>query len=165
MSIANSNIHPPRGFSRILWRLPIWFYRANLGWLLTDHFLLLNHVGRKSGKVRQAVIEVVMRDGVNDVYYVASGFGPDSDWHQNLLKTPQAEIQAGRRRAKVKADVLPLLEAESVLMDYARRYPNAIRNLAKIIGYKIGKGDIDYGAFAQAVPIVALKVIQNNKEA
>jgi len=164
MTIANSHIHPPRGLSRLLWRLPIGLYRAHLGWLLTSHFLLLEHVGRKSGQVRQAVIEVVQRDKVNDVYYIAAGFGQSSDWYQNLLKTPRAKIQSGFRKADVLAEVLPIEQAGNIIMDYARRYPTAIRTLARIIGYEAGKGEVDYRAFAKVVPIVALKVCAKAQE-
>jgi len=160
MGIPNSNVHPPRGFTRILWRLPIWLYRANLGWLLTEHFLLLYHVGRKSGQVRQVVVEVVMRDKADDVYYIAAGFGPSSDWYQNLLKTPQARIQSGFRKVDVTAEIMSVEKAERVILDYARRYPAAIRMLARILGYEVGKGEEDYRGFARVVPIVALKVIR-----
>jgi len=44
-------------------------------------------------------------------------------------------------------------------MDYARRYPTAIRTLARIIGYEVGKGEFDYHGFAKVFPIVALKVV------
>ncbi|MEW6094790.1 MAG: nitroreductase family deazaflavin-dependent oxidoreductase [Chloroflexota bacterium] len=159
MTIAHSKIHPPRGFSRTLWRLPIWLYRAHLGWLITSHFLLLEHVGRKSGQVRQVVLEVLKRDKANDVYYLAVGFGSSSDWYQNLLKTPRAKIQSGFRKADVIAEILSIDEAGEIIMDYARRYPFAIRTLARIVGYEIGKGEVDYREFAKIVPIVALKVI------
>lgn len=158
MTIAHSKIRPPRGLGRTLWRLPIWLYRANLGWLLTSHFLLLEHVGRKSGQVRQAVLEVLKRDKIHDVYYLAAGFGPKSDWYQNLLKTPQARIQSGLRKADVMAEVLSMEEAGHIILDYARRYPIAIRTLARVIGYEVGKGEVDYRGFASVVPIVALKV-------
>ncbi len=158
MNATHSHIHPPRGFSRQMWRLPIWLYRAHLGWLLTNHFLLLEHIGRKSGQVRQAVIEIVKYDKASDVYYIVAGFGPTSDWYQNLLKTPRARIQSGFRKADVLAEVLPIEQAGDVFMDYARRYPTAIRTLAKIIGYEVKKGEVDYREFAKVVPIVALKV-------
>ena len=164
MSLSSSPVHPPRGFSRTMWRLPVWLYRARLGWLITSHFLLLEHVGRQSGKARQAVIEVVKRDKANDVYYVASGFGRASDWYQNLLKTPQGKIQSGFRKADVIAEVLPMEEAGEIIMEYARRYPFAIRTLARIIGYEVKKGETDYREFAKAVPIVALKVCKNAPE-
>jgi deazaflavin-dependent oxidoreductase (nitroreductase family) len=160
----HSHIHPPRGFSRTMWRLPIWLYRAHLGWALTSHFLLLEHVGRKSGQVRQAVLEILKRDKASDVYYLAVGFGPASDWYLNLLKTPQAKIQSGFRKADVLAEVLPIEAAGEIIMDYARRYPTAIRTLARIIGYEVGKGEVDYREFAKVVPIVALKVCKNAPE-
>jgi deazaflavin-dependent oxidoreductase (nitroreductase family) len=163
MTAFPSHIHPPRGFSRLVWRLPIWLYRARLGWLLTSHFLLLEHVGRKSGQVRQAVLEVLQRDKANDVYYLAAGFGPASDWYQNLLKTPKAKILLGVRKADVTAEVVSIEEAERIITDYARRYPTAIRTLARILGYKIQKGQEDYREFAKVVPIVALKVRKNSK--
>ncbi|MEW6029871.1 MAG: nitroreductase family deazaflavin-dependent oxidoreductase [Chloroflexota bacterium] len=159
MSIANSKIHPPRGFSRMFWRLPIGLYRIGLGWLLTSHFLMLEHVGRRSGQVRRAVIEIVKRDKTNDVYYLAAGFGPSSDWYQNLLKTPSAKIHSGFRKADVIAEVRSIEEAERIFLDYAHRYPTAIRTLARIIGYEVGKGEFDCRGFAKMVPIVALKVV------
>ena len=63
-----------------MWRLPILFYKAHLGWLLGDRFLLLIHTGRVSGETRQAVLEVIRHDKAEIVYYVASGFGEKSDW-------------------------------------------------------------------------------------
>ncbi len=158
MTATRTTVHPPRGLSRLLWRLPIWLYRAHLGWLITDHFLMLEHIGRHSGQSRQAVIEIVKYDKGSDVYYVASGFGRTSDWYQNLLKTPQARIQSGVRKATVTAEVLSCEDGQRILADYAHRHPAAIRALAKLIGYKIETQEIDYAEFAQVVPIVALKV-------
>jgi hypothetical protein len=45
--------------SRTLMRAPIWIYRARLGFLFGSRMLLLEHVGRKSGRRRQAVLEIV----------------------------------------------------------------------------------------------------------
>lgn len=161
MTLIDSKIHPPRGCSRLLWRSPIWLYRANLGWLFGERFLLLNHVGRRSGQVRQAVIEVIKVDGSRNTYYVAAGFGPTSDWYQNLLKAPLAEIWTGRRRRRVKAGILSLSEAEGIIKDYARRHPFAMRSLAKVIGYEMKGGEVDYQAFVRTIPVVSLQVIED----
>jgi hypothetical protein len=79
---------PPRGFKRMLLRAPIWCYRLGCGWLLGKRFLLLHHLGRNSGLPRQTVLEVVKYDADTDTYFIASGFGKQSDWYRNLLKTP-----------------------------------------------------------------------------
>ena len=45
-------VEPPAGFTRAVFRLPIHLYRLRLGWLFGNRLLLLNHIGRVSGKAR-----------------------------------------------------------------------------------------------------------------
>ena len=104
-------INPPRGFIRLLWRAPIWIYRTGFGWLMGNRYLLVNHIGRKSGLPRQAVLEVVDYDIDSGTYTIASGFGAKSDWYQNLLKTPETTIQVGQKKLAVTA--VPLLPEEA----------------------------------------------------
>ncbi|MEZ4615481.1 MAG: nitroreductase family deazaflavin-dependent oxidoreductase [Caldilineaceae bacterium] len=89
---------PPTGISRFLFRLPIQLYRLHLGWLLGRRFVLINHIGRKSGQVRQVVVEVVRHDQTTDSYIVCSGFGRQAQWYQNLLATPAVTIQVGAQQ-------------------------------------------------------------------
>ena len=84
MSHKVREVNPPSGFSRLLWRAPIWLYRAGLGWMMGNRFLLLNHIGRKSGLPRQAVVEVVVSNDEEGTFTIASGFGAKSDWYQNI---------------------------------------------------------------------------------
>jgi deazaflavin-dependent oxidoreductase (nitroreductase family) len=111
--------HPPRGFLRLLLRLPIWFYRLNLGWLLGQRFLLLTHTGRKSGKTYHTVIEVVNYDPETDIYTVASGWGESADWYRNILKTPGVTVQVGRKKFKARALPLTVSEGHEKLFAYA----------------------------------------------
>ncbi|RME46693.1 MAG: nitroreductase family deazaflavin-dependent oxidoreductase [Chloroflexi bacterium] len=159
-----STVQPPQGWKRIVWRLPIWLYRARLGRLLGGRFLLLTHTGRKSGLPRYAVVEVMRHDPVTNTYYVASGFGEKSDWFRNIMKTPQVTIQVGRRQMPAIAERLSLEDAERELLDYARRHPRALRNLARILGYRIENTEEDIRALAQMVPIVAFRVREQSKE-
>lgn len=150
------DVQPPRGLARLGWRAPIWFYRLGLGGLLGERFVLLNHVGRKSGQPRQAVLEVVQHDKENGVYVVASGFGEKSDWFQNIIAQPEVTIQVGRRRMPARAERLPLPQAAAVMLDYTHRHPAALRNLAGILGYRTDGSDADARFFAEVIPIVAL---------
>jgi deazaflavin-dependent oxidoreductase (nitroreductase family) len=130
----------PRGLLRWFFRIPIWFYRLGLGWLLGSRFLLLHHIGRKSGLPRQTVLEVVNYDKATDTYYIAVGFGPKTDWYRNLLQTPEATIQVKQRKLKITADPLtPEASAEAVV-GYARRHPTAARNLSRLLGYNVQQG-------------------------
>jgi deazaflavin-dependent oxidoreductase (nitroreductase family) len=151
------DVRPPRGLSRIFFRLPILLFRIGLGWLLGEHFLLLTHTGRRTGLPRQAVLEVVRHDPATDTYFVASGWGEKSDWFRNIQKTPEVEIQVGRRRLRAVAERLPLEEAEGELLDYARRHPTAIRSLARMIGYRISGSEEEIRALARRIPIVAFR--------
>lgn len=157
MTASTHEVQPPRGWKRILWRLPIWLYRARLGWLLGQRFLLLTHIGRKSGLPRQAVLEVVRHDSATNTYFVASGFGEKSDWFRNVMKTPQVTIRVGRHEMVATAERLPLEGAERELLDYARRHPAALRNLARVLGYRIENTEEDVRTLAQVVPIVAFR--------
>ena len=70
------NVRPPTGVRRIAFRAPMYLYRLGLGWLFGDRLLLLNHIGRVSGKPRQTILEVVTHDRADGSLVVASGWGP-----------------------------------------------------------------------------------------
>jgi deazaflavin-dependent oxidoreductase (nitroreductase family) len=114
MVTKTKDVQPPRGLARLAWRAPIWLYRLRLGGLLGERFLLLNHIGRRSGRPRQAVLEVMYRDGGGGAYFVASGFGERSDWYRNVMVHPDVTIQVGRRRMATRAERLPLPQATQV---------------------------------------------------
>lgn len=143
---------PPTGLRRVLWRLPILMYRLRLGRLLGGRFMLLQHVGRVSGKPRQAVLEVVDHDDRGHV--AASGFGPRSDWYQNVVKTPDVTIQVGGRAIPVTAVPLSADESVEIMAGYARRHPAAARKLGKLMGFVIDGTAEDYREVGRHVPFV-----------
>ncbi|MGC9540727.1 nitroreductase family deazaflavin-dependent oxidoreductase [Streptomyces sp. UG1] len=148
---------PPTGWRRLAFRLPIRLYHAGLGPLLGKRFLLLHHTGRKSGRERQGVLEVVSYDRDTDTWTVASGFGPKSDWYQNLRHRPQAVIQFGRRRFSVTAHFLSPEEGADVMADYARRHPRAARRLASLMGFSVDGSEAAYRRIGEATPFVRLE--------
>ncbi|MFI6906189.1 nitroreductase family deazaflavin-dependent oxidoreductase [Nonomuraea sp. NPDC050394] len=124
---------PPRGWRRTMWRLPIALYRAGFGWMMPRRVMLLTHTGRSSGEPRQAVIEVVARDGRSVV--AASGFGKRADWYQNVLKTPEVTIQIGAHARPAVAVPLPAEEGADIMATYAARHPRAARRLCDLMGF------------------------------
>ena len=48
-----------KGILARLFRVPVYLYRWHLGWLFGHRCLLLTHIGRRSGRKRQTVLEVV----------------------------------------------------------------------------------------------------------
>ena len=149
---------PPKGMARWFMRMPITLYRLGLGGLMGGRFLLLNHVGRKSGLPRQVVLEVVNHDAATGVFTVASGFGTASDWYRNLQATPDVTIQVRRKRMAVTAHFLSQAEGGERMMDYARRYPRAALALSKTLGYPVGDGTPnDYRTVGEGIPFVAFR--------
>lgn len=148
---------PPSGLSRLLFRLPIFLYRLGLGGVMGGRFVLLNHIGRKSGQPRQAVVEVVRHDPANDSYIIASGFGEKAQWFQNLVHTPDITIQVGRRKLPVHARRLSPQEGADEMAGYARRNPQAARSLSRFMGFEVDGTDAGYRQLGQQLPFIALE--------
>jgi deazaflavin-dependent oxidoreductase (nitroreductase family) len=77
------------------WSLPL--YRLRLGWLLGHRFLLITHVGRKSGKTRRTCVMVLRFDARSGEAFVAAG-SLRADWYQNIRASPAVQAAAGARR-------------------------------------------------------------------
>jgi len=147
----------PTGALRVFMRFPIWLYRLKLGGLLGGRFLCLHHIGRVSGQVRKAVVEVMRYDQVSDAYMIVSGYGRRSQWYQNLKKSPAVDIEVGRKKLRVMADFLSVQQGEAELRGYAERYPKAWAALAKSMGYMNGGKLADFSEISEYLPVIALR--------
>ena len=146
-------VQPPAGVTRFLFRVPICFYRVRLGWLFGHRLLLLNHIGRVSGKLRRTILEVAEYDG--DSYVVASGWGPNAAWYRNILHTPDVTIQVETRTIPVTAIPLDKDEGGDVFVRYTSRHRTAARYmLPRVLGYSVDGSDADFRAVGQHLPFV-----------
>lgn len=147
----------PRGWLRFLLRAPILIYRLKLGWLLGQRFLLLAHTGRKSGKPRNTVLEVLRFDTVSHRCVIASGWGTRSQWYRNVLNDPRVRYTVGLNTHAGRAAPLPLERAVEELQDYARRHPAALRKLTQLMIGETYVGSPDqYARLAARVPLLEL---------
>ena len=154
---------PPTGLMRSFYRAPIVFYRAGLGWILGGRFLMLTHIGRVTGKERNVVLEVVRYDGEGNAHYVASGWGMQSDWLQNILKDPHVKVQFKRRSFPAFAERLSVEDAELEMLDYGRRHPAALKQLARLMGFRIESTESAYRELGRYVPIIRLQEVSTEK--
>lgn len=124
--------------TRWLVRAPIWSYRAGLGFLFGSRLLMLEHIGRDSGRRRFVVLEVVDHPAPN-VYVSASGFGPRAHWYRNIQADPNVRVSCGLRR-HVAAIATPMTDEESAaaLQRYAAQHPKAWANLRATIEAAVG---------------------------
>lgn len=150
----------PTGALRLAFRLPIYLYRLDLGWLLGHRFVLLTHRGRKSGRVRQTVLEVVHYEPSTRETVVVSGWGERSDWYRNLEVQPALEVRIGRERYVPEQRFLTPREVYAEIADYERRHPWAVRILAPLLGFRLGGSDAARRAFAGSLRMVAFRPLQ-----
>ncbi|WP_420631325.1 nitroreductase family deazaflavin-dependent oxidoreductase [Candidatus Leptofilum sp.] len=148
---------PVTGLKKFFFRAPLLFYRIGLGGLLGKRFLLLNHIGRKSGQPRQAVLEMVNYHPETNTHFIAVGFGKKSDWYLNILAQPKVDIQVGWRKLAVTAVPLTPDQSGEAMADYARRYPTAAKNLVKFIGYTASTEEEYRTLGRESIPFIALE--------
>jgi deazaflavin-dependent oxidoreductase (nitroreductase family) len=145
---------PPRGIKAKFWRMPIWIYRLGLGWLLGEKALLLTHIGRKSGLPRQAVLEIIHAYPSENRYLVVSGFGPGSQWYQNIKSEPRVTIQVGTKKINAVAEQLEKKLAGDAIIAYAQKFPGNLKTLSRILGYEIDHSPAGYRAFGEQIPVL-----------
>ena len=127
--------YPPTGLLRILFRVPVHVYREGLGWIFGKRFVLINHVGRKTGKSHQVVVEVIeWEKGTGNVIVVA-GYGEQTQWYKNLREQSNTTIQIGNQKCTVSIELLAPADGEDIIARYLKRYGKLTEQLFSMIGY------------------------------
>lgn len=141
--------------SRRLMRTPIWIYKARAGALFGSRILMLEHVGRKSGTPRYAVLEVTDHPSP-DTYVVASGFGRKAQWFRNIQANPRVRVYAGSHAPRpATARVLDQDEADRTLAAYRNRHPKAWERMRPVLEDTLGAPITDTDT---PLPLVELKL-------
>lgn len=139
----------------MLFRAPISLYRVGLGFLLGRRFLMLEHLGRKSGQPRRTVLEVVVDDP--DAAYVAAAWGAEAQWLQNVRANPDVVFHLGSRRYETKAEIVEKRMAHELMARYASAHPKVLDRLAAFILEDPGDTPGEQAAqVAASVPMVRL---------
>ena len=153
----------PRGLARLAFRFPIRLFHAHMGWLMGHRFLLLTHTGRKSGLIRQNILEIVRYDNNTGVCVVASGWGEKSDWVRNITANPKIVYQVQNRQYTGIAERLVPEAAAQELYAYARHYKLAFRELAQFMGYRVDGSEEDIRAVGRILPMFLLRPVSKQE--
>jgi deazaflavin-dependent oxidoreductase (nitroreductase family) len=101
---------------------------------------LLNHTGRRTGRRRQTVLEVVEYRREAQEAIVMSGFGPGAQWLRNLEAGGDPEVTIARRHFAADYRLLGVDEATRVLTGYLRRHwliaPMIRMVLSRLLGWR-----------------------------
>jgi len=149
----------PTGVFKWFLKSPALLYRAKLGFLFGERFLMITHVGRKSGTTFHTPLEVVVHDTDTDAdtaeFIVCSGTGPNADWYRNITAQPVASIQVKNRVWTPDQRVLDSTEAADRFADYERRHTKAASKLLDSMGQSYDGTDSDRVRMMQNIPMVA----------
>jgi deazaflavin-dependent oxidoreductase (nitroreductase family) len=116
-------------------KAPTLLYRANLGWILGRRFLGVTHRGRKSGRERHTVVEVVAYNEAIPEATVLAAWGVKNHWYRNLRAEAALEVRIGRSRWRSpKQRFLSPEQIVSVLDDFQREHPITARELSRVLG-------------------------------
>lgn len=122
----------PTGLFKHILHSPVWLFRSRLGFVFGKRIVMLEHTGRRSGKLRQTPLEVVHREG--DSYILCSGTGPNADWYRNLHSNPAAGLWVGSKRYEVDQRFLGDSEAATTFARYETAHPKAADRLTDLMG-------------------------------
>ena len=149
---------PPTGLMKVILRLPIWAYRAHLGWIFGHRLVYIAHRGRTSGARREVVAEVVRFDKAVPEVTVIAAWGGTPQWFRNLKAARAIEVRIGRQRWEAPAQrFLTAEEILSTLRAYQAAHPRAFKELGPRLGFPADPQDPTWPQVAARVHAVAFR--------
>ncbi len=114
--------------------------------------LMLEHLGRSSGKSRFVCLEVVDRPRAG-LIVVASGFGVRAQWYRNVQAHPTCRVSVGwSRGVPARARLMSGEESAATLDRYQHAHPRAWRRLGGVLEAATGQPVLD-------LPMVELRLL------
>lgn len=146
---------------RLFFRAPTYLYRWHCGRLLGNRFLLLTHVGRRTGRRRETVLEVMKYRPGGSELVVMSAFGSRADWFLNIAAGPRPQVTIGPRRFVADYRILDQDEAAAMIAGYERRHrfiaPIVRTVLSRLLGWPYRGSEPDRHRLAAQMPFVAFR--------
>jgi hypothetical protein len=94
---ATTSGQNPPAFMIPFFKLPLILYRLRMGWMLGRRFMLLTHIGRRSGKVYRSVLAVLQFDEKTREIKAISAWS-SSNWYRNIQANPAISVETGSVR-------------------------------------------------------------------
>ena len=139
-----------------IFKLPLLLYRLRLGWLFGKRFLLLTHVGRRSGKVRRTILAVLRYDQqTKEIYAVSAWKG--SDWYSNIQAAPALQLETGFVRYAPVQRTLSPEEITTAFIAYRTKHPIFSRMICRIPGWKWDSSYAEFLELARTLRGVAFR--------
>lgn len=135
----------PDPLRRFLYRLPLLLDRAGLPALdgairrlLGVDWIVLETVGRRTGRPHVVVLDVIDHDAGADRYYVQPAYGDAADWVRNVRREPRVTARVGRRRFPARVRDVTGPEGADAMLRFVRAHPWYARIVAWFVGHVHG---------------------------
>jgi deazaflavin-dependent oxidoreductase (nitroreductase family) len=140
-----------------VFRTPLFLYQHGWGRLLGRTFLLLVHVGRRTGQPHETVTMVLGDDRATCEVVICSAWGPRADWLLNLEGAAATEVRIARDSFTPLHRFLSDEEAASVVASFRERHPRRTRFISTILGWGDLRSDDAVRTFVADHPFVAFR--------
>jgi len=134
----------PDRLLKLFFKVPVWLHKMGLGgWerVVGAQWMLITTTGRKTGKRRNVMVDVMDHDKATDTYYIEAAYGARADWYKNIQSNSVFEAQVGRRKFKARADALSTEGAGDMLVQFYRNKPAYTRSVMAMAGIKFKDED------------------------
>ncbi len=141
---------------RPIFKSPIFLYRIGLGWMLGRRFMLLTHIGRRSGKVRRVILAVLRFDPKTKESMAISAWSA-SDWYLNIQASPALQVETGFTRYAPVQRTLSPEEIAALFEEYRKKHPIFSRIVCQIPGWKWNSSHEEFLELAHTLRGVAFR--------
>ncbi len=134
----------PNALLKFFFKIPLFMHKIGLGgWekIIGSEWMLISTIGRKTGKRREAMVDVMDYDQAADTYYIEAAYGSRADWLKNIKVNPVFDAKVGRRRFKAQARELNAADTGEMLVRFFRRKPAYTRSVMTMVGMKFKDED------------------------
>jgi deazaflavin-dependent oxidoreductase (nitroreductase family) len=146
---------------RRLFHAPVVLYHWGFSRVLGHRFMLLIHIGRRTGRRRETVLEVMEYRPEGPEIVVMSGFGRHPDWLRNIEATRGEEVVTGRDHFVATHRILDAEEAVRVVARYERRNrliaPIVRLGLTWLLGTRYNGSDGDRRKLVTQLPLIEFR--------
>ncbi|MBI5934877.1 MAG: nitroreductase family deazaflavin-dependent oxidoreductase [Chloroflexi bacterium] len=151
----------PNALQKFFFKLPVWMHKVGFGgWekLIGAEWMLITTRGRKSGKPRDAMVDVMDYDAATDTYYIEAAYGSRADWVRNIQASPVFEARVGRRKFSATATPLSNDGAGELMVKFFRKKPAYTRSVMAMVGMKF-EGEEELRALGAKLTMFAVKPV------
>jgi deazaflavin-dependent oxidoreductase (nitroreductase family) len=149
----------PSALLKFFFKTPLLMHKLGFGgWerLIGAQWMLITTIGRKTGKRRETMVDVMDYNEANDTYYIEAAYGTRADWYKNIQSNPIFEAQVGRRKFKARAGALTTEGAAELLVRFYRQKPAYTRSVMAMAGMKF-KDENELREMGKNLTLLAVK--------